>query len=118
MQKFVNRCAGICAGLLLSGLASAGAVAAEPEFGVCETQLLADVKARFGQEIRDIRYTWAYDGKNGEADYTSSAVVYPEGCNGYCWYELWATYERCEVLPNYGTPPSYVAFRSPNRGCR
>ena len=54
MRKLSSRFAGLCVGLLVSVCGGANAVAAEPAYGICEAQVRADVKARFGKEIRYI----------------------------------------------------------------
>lgn len=95
------------------------ASAAEAQFDVCEPQVVADVKRRFGHDAQKVEWAWDY-GSSDEADSSfkgGSAVVYVEQCDGYYWYEVFANQATCEDLAHYGEIPDYIFFRSVNGAC-
>ena len=96
---------------------TAGIVSAEPQYGICRTQVVADVEKRFQQQITSIEFTYttSKSGKSGELK--SMALVYTDACPGYHVYDIYADEHNCEFRAHYGTPPNYIRFRVSAGGC-
>lgn len=121
MQLTTGGITGAAVGALLAMASAMPATvsAAQPQFNVCEPQVVADVKRRFGHDVQRVEWAWD-DGSSDEHESSverGSAVVYVEQCDGYYWYEAFASQSTCEYLAHYGNIPDYIFFRSVNGAC-
>jgi len=92
------------------------AKAKELEHGICEQQIVADVKTRFGQNI--IKLDWTMGSTlDGPPGMKSHALVYTDGCPGYHVYDVHATDHDCTNRAHIGTPPNYITYRVSEDGC-
>ncbi len=110
MRRFV-----VCTAFTLS--IAARIVYAEPQFGICQTQLEADVGTRFQHKITSIDFTFTTNKGGRDMGHKSTALVYTDGCPGYHVYDLFATKHDCESRAHYGTPPNYIWYRTSSGGC-
>ncbi len=100
----------ICAMLSLSALAE------DAEPGICQDQIAADLKTRFGQQITKV--DWSFESTlGGLSGLKSQALVYTDGCDGYHVYDVYATDHDCLGRAHYGPIPNYVRFRISEGGC-
>jgi hypothetical protein len=96
---------------------AAWVVAAEPQYGICQSQIVADLEKRFQQKVTQIEFTYT-TGKSGRGgERNSTALVYTDACPGYHVYDVYATDYDCESRAHYGTPPNYVRYRVSADGC-
>lgn len=86
------------------------AAANETEHGICEEQIVADVKARFGQNITKLDWTMGST-LDGPPGMKSQALVYTDGCPGYHVYDVHATDHDCTNRAHLWTPPNYIRYR-------
>jgi hypothetical protein len=121
MRLLATSMAGLALGLITAVAATLPHTvgATEAQFDVCEPQVVADLKRRFGHDATRVEWAWD-DGSSDEAESSvelGSAVVYAEQCDGYYWYEVFANRATCEDLVHYGEVPDYIFFRSVNGAC-
>ncbi len=100
----------VCTAFTLS--VAAGIAYAEPKFGICRTQLEADVRTRFQQKITSIDFTITTNKGGRDMGHKSTALVYTDGCPGYHVYDLFATEHDCKSRAHYGMPPNYIRYRT------
>ncbi len=93
------------------------AVAAEPQYGICRPQVVADVEKRFQQKVTEIEFTYITDKNDSKGYRYSTALVYTDVCPGYHAYDIYATEYDCKSRPHYRTPPNYVRYRVSGGGC-
>lgn len=90
--------------------------AEDAEYGICEEQIAADMKTRFGQRIS--RVDWSFETAfTGESGLKSQALVFSDACPGYHVYDVFATIHDCLSRTHYGTTPNYIRFRVSEAGC-
>ena len=96
---------------------AAWVAAAEPRYGICRPQIVADVEKRFQQKATEIEFTYTTDKSGRSGERKSTALVYTDACPGYHVYDVYATEHDCESRAHYGTPPNYVRYRVSADGC-
>ena len=110
--KYLSRC---LAALILA-LSSLPLAAEDWEHGICEEQIAADLKSRFGQSISKV--DWSFESSlDGLSGLKSQALVYTDACPGYHVYDVYATDHDCLSRAHYGEIPNYVVFRTSEAGC-
>ena len=101
------------------GMALAATAGAEqPGEGVCEAQIRAIVDGRFGQTVESIEFRYrGISPADGGFFAFSQAIVHPNECPGYHFFELNADQYACEQQAHLGTVPNYAMYRSSGDGC-
>ncbi len=94
-----------------------GSALAEPQYGICRTQVDADVEKRFQHKIATIEFTYVWSKGGRPGDSKSTALVYTDDCPGYHVYDIFATEFDCEARAYYGTPPNLIRYRDSAGGC-
>ncbi len=94
-----------------------GSALAEPQYGICRTQVDADVEKRFQHKIATIEFTYVWSKGGRPGDSKSTALVYTDDCPGYHVYDIFATEFDCEARAYYGTPPNRIRYRDSAGGC-
>lgn len=95
---------------------SLSVTAEDAEHGICEDQIAADLKTRFGQSITKV--DWSFESSlDGLSGLKSQALVYTNDCPGYHVYDVYATDHDCLHRVHYGQIPNYVRFRTSEAGC-
>ena len=94
-----------------------GSALAEAQYGICRTQVEADVEKRFQQEIAEIEFTYMTSKGGRSGDHKSTALVYTDDCPGYHVYDIFATDFDCESRAYFGTPPNLIRYRVSADGC-
>ena len=107
---------GLAVSLALSVLLSSAVAAQEPQYGVCEKQLIADVASRFGQNITEIDWS-LQESRDSRSGYASQAVVYTDGCPGYHVYEIFGKEYDCFDRAHHGKVRNYIRYRNSGGGC-
>ena len=110
--------------LLLIGFVGAGvgvlyacAAAGPAQQDMCRTQLREYVAQRFDHTVTGIRLTYAEPSRRHGGIGMGNAVVSVEECDGYHWFDLFGTYNDCEVRAFYGNPPNLIRYRNSAEGC-
>lgn len=102
--------------ILMLGLSFQPIAAEDAPRGICEDQIAADLKTRFGQSITKI--DWSFESSlDGLSGLKSQALVYTDGCPGYHVYDVYATDHDCLERVHYGQIPNYVRYRTSEAGC-
>ena len=107
------------AGAALLGLCLAHAAGAQDGSGnVCEDQIRKVLADRFGQSVGRIefRYRSSAPADGGFFNF-SQAIVYPNECPGYHFFELNADDYACERQTYLGEVPRFAMYRSSGDGC-
>ena len=84
---------------------------------MCRTQLREYVAQRFDHTVTGIRLTYAEPSRRLGGIGMGNAVVSVEECDGYHWFDLFGTYNDCEVRTFFGNPPNLIRYRNSAEGC-
>jgi hypothetical protein len=115
-MRFTLSCRNRCAVFALLALPILPLSAEEAEHGICEDQIAADLKTRFGQKITKV--DWSFETSlDSESGMMSRALVYVDGCAGYHVYDIYATDNDCLHRVHYGQIPNYIRYRTSEGGC-
>jgi len=94
-----------------------GLALAEPQYGICLTQVESDVEKRFRHKITNIEFTYVTSKGGRPGDNKSTALVSTDDCPGYHFYDIYATEFDCTARAYYGTPPNLIRYRLSADGC-
>lgn len=110
--------------VVLSALAASpvAAVAAEPKYDVCRTQIIDYVERHFGSKVTRIDFRFDYDDQAFPTQRAlplsgNQALVYTDGCDGYHVFDLAGSHLDCTARAHYGTPRNYIRYRSSGGSC-
>jgi hypothetical protein len=85
---------------------------------MCRTQIRAYVAQKFDQKVTAIRLDYAEGAGRLDTSFAlGTAVAFVEECDGYHWFDLFGTYDDCEVRAFYGNPPNLIRYRNSAEGC-
>ena len=104
--------------MLLGAAAALSASAQESSGNVCEDQIRQALAERFGQTVNRIEFRYRGTGPaDGGFFNFSQAVVFPNECPGYHFFELNADDYACERQTYTGKVPRLAMYRSSGDGC-
>jgi hypothetical protein len=92
----------------------------EPRYGVCREQVVEYLAANFQQHVTAIDMTFSERRPVPITipPSTGQAVVYVAECDGYHVFDVYGTDYDCQHRAHYGTPPTFVRYRTSVGGCR
>lgn len=117
VSRFVNRFLLIGFAVLGVGALYACVATGPGQRDMCRTQLREYVAQRFDHTVIGIRLTYAEPSRRLGGIGMGNAVVSVEECDGYHWFDLFGTYNDCEVRTYFGNPPNLIRYRNSAEGC-
>ena len=104
--------------VLLGAAVTVAAGAQESAGNVCEDQIREVLADRFGQTVGRIEFRYrGMSPSDGGFFAFSQAIVYPNECPGYHFFELNADDYACERQTYTGKVPRFAMYRSSGDGC-